>query len=327
MLGVTFTSYAYPSPAFGNYNFRQARRLVFPLYFLPGFCMWLIRIDTYFTGRHWLGIVHFLRVSPACTTGPESIQTATSPSILYPRSFGCWYPVTPENLVKLIRSSIVELNVGVICSCLPSFLGFFRHHLPLLQYITSLIGSKIKFLSFPKPSSRSSSSSSGNSKKRLQTKDIKVTLGSEVDGEGHFLNPRSGFSRDENWSDWERVSKCVSPGPNETRRGHHERGEYGDHSGPSDLSRFYPVNPEIISRDVERGLREQGISGKIEMESSLSSSWRQLFFWYILPTFSLTRSATARGPPDGPLHSEKLWLINSVIDRFIYYSGRAWLYI
>lgn len=100
--------------------------------------------------------------------------------------------------VKLILASVVELCVGVICSCLPSFAGFFRYHLPLLRPIMSPLGSfssKMRGRSLSKPFSRSGFGPS----KRLFTKDIKVTLGPRIDGEGYFLNTGSVFAKEDHW--------------------------------------------------------------------------------------------------------------------------------
>lgn len=57
-------------------------------------------------------------------------------------------------------------------------------------------GSKIRGLSLPKPFSQFGGS--GPSKK-LFTNDIKVTLGSRVDGKGHFLNTGSVFAKEDHW--------------------------------------------------------------------------------------------------------------------------------
>lgn len=123
----------------------------------------------------------------------------------------------------LTCTSIIELTVGVICGCLPSFPGFFRHHFPLLRSIVSRVGSKVKGISFRKPSSpQSESSSSSKSKGILRTKDIRITFGTQMDNDGHFLNPQSVFAREENWS-WLKKLADDSPGPNGTRRAWHER--------------------------------------------------------------------------------------------------------
>lgn len=133
----------------------------------------------------------------------------------------------------LISTSILELTVGVICGCLPSFPGFFRHHFPLLRSIVSRVGSKVKEISFRKPSGpQSESSSSSKSKGILQTKDIRITFGTQMDSDGHFLNPQSVFEREENWS-WLKKLADESPGPNGTRRAWHEREQITEKSQKS----------------------------------------------------------------------------------------------
>lgn len=130
----------------------------------------------------------------------------------------------------LISTSTLELTVGVICGCLPSFPGFFRHEFPLLRSIVSRVGSKVKVISFRKPSgpsgpqSSESSSSVSKSKGILRTKDIRITFGTQMDNDGHFLNPQSVFAtRQENWSWVKNLANDESPGPNSTRRAWHER--------------------------------------------------------------------------------------------------------
>lgn len=122
-------------------------------------------------------------------------------------------------------TSIFELTVGVICGCLPSFPGFFRHHFPLLRSIVSRFGSKLKEINFSfrkRSGPQSESSSSSKSKGILRTKDIRITFGTQIDSDGHFLNPQSVFAREENWS-WLKSLADESPGPNATRRAWHER--------------------------------------------------------------------------------------------------------
>lgn len=127
-----------------------------------------------------------------------------------------------NDYAMLTSISVIELTVGVICGCLPTFPGFFRHHLPSLRSIVSRTSSKMKEISFRKPSSQhSGSSSSGKSKRILQTRDIRVTFDTQIDKDGHFLNPQSVFAREENWSQWEKLTDD-SPGPNGTRRAWHE---------------------------------------------------------------------------------------------------------
>ncbi|KAL8698364.1 MAG: hypothetical protein Q9201_006621 [Fulgogasparrea decipioides] len=90
----------------------------------------------------------------------------------------------------------VELTVGVMCGCMPTSPGFFRHYLPLLRSLGSFFSSRAKGFSLLRPSTKPSSSKSS---KRLATKDIKMTLGSQVDGQGRFINSTSVFAREEDW--------------------------------------------------------------------------------------------------------------------------------
>lgn len=122
-------------------------------------------------------------------------------------------------------TSIFELTAGVICGCLPSFPGFFRRHFLLLRSIVSRFGSKPKEIIFKfrkrfRPQSESSSAS--KSKGILRTKDIRINFGTQIDSDGHFLNPQSVSAREENWS-WLKNLADESPELNATRRAWHER--------------------------------------------------------------------------------------------------------
>lgn len=86
--------------------------------------------------------------------------------------------------ILLTDPSVVELTVGVMCSCLTSFPAFFRYHLPLLRSIMSFVNSSFRNLRFVK---LQSSSSNPDDNEKLATRDIKITLGSRVDGQGQFL--------------------------------------------------------------------------------------------------------------------------------------------
>ncbi|MCJ1455824.1 hypothetical protein MMC28_006181 [Mycoblastus sanguinarius] len=92
---------------------------------------------------------------------------------------------------------VVELTVGIMCSCLPSFPGFFRYHLPQLRALLSLFNTSLKYLHVPFSKHGQSSSSTSSNAKRLATRDIKITLGSRVDGKGLFLNPNSVFAAEQ----------------------------------------------------------------------------------------------------------------------------------
>ena len=86
--------------------------------------------------------------------------------------------------ILLTDPSVVELTVGVMCSCLTSFPGFFRYHLPLLRSIMSFVNSSFRKLSSVK---LQSSPSIPDNTEKLATRDMKITLGSRVNGRGHFM--------------------------------------------------------------------------------------------------------------------------------------------
>ena len=118
--------------------------------------------------------------------------------------------------------------MGVICSCLTSFPGFFQYHLPTLRSIVTFFSSSFKSLHLSRSRNRSSdpSNTSGSKvdkHKRLATKDIKVTLGSQVDGRGRFLHPSSVFAAEPQWLPLSEVSRHSSTPPdNATHREYYE---------------------------------------------------------------------------------------------------------
>ncbi|KAL8927609.1 MAG: hypothetical protein Q9172_001319 [Xanthocarpia lactea] len=131
------------------------------------------------------------------------------------------------DLVDILIWVVVELHVGVMCGCMPAFAGFFNYYLPILRSFGSFFSSRVKGF---KLSSRPSSSES--SSKRLATKDIHMTLGSRVDGQGHFLNPTSVFAREE---DWLRLGEAAHDPPSLARKPSGTRREW--HEGMAELKR------------------------------------------------------------------------------------------
>ena len=105
--------------------------------------------------------------------------------------------------IPLTVVSVVELTLGIMCSCLTSFPGFFRYHMPLLESIMSFFSSSLRSLHGSRPLKWSSSPSNTpdgkpSSNRRLATKDVKITLGSRVDGRGHFIHSTKVFATDPN---------------------------------------------------------------------------------------------------------------------------------
>ncbi|KAL8785613.1 MAG: hypothetical protein Q9213_003267 [Squamulea squamosa] len=113
---------------------------------------------------------------------------------------------------------------------MPAFAGFFNYYLPMLRSFGSFFSSRVKGFSILKIPSRPSSSES--SSKKLATKDIHMTLGSRVDGQGHFLNPTSVFANEE---DWLRLGQAAHNPPNLARKPSGTRREW--HEGMAELKR------------------------------------------------------------------------------------------
>ncbi|KAL8688192.1 MAG: hypothetical protein Q9218_005838 [Villophora microphyllina] len=118
-------------------------------------------------------------------------------------------------LVDVLIWVVVELTVGVMCGCMPAFAGFFHHYMPLLRSIGSFFSSRAKGWSFLKLSSRPGSSENSKQSKKLATKDIKMTLGSRVDGEGRFMNVTSVFATED---DWLKLGQAAHNPPNLARK-------------------------------------------------------------------------------------------------------------
>ncbi|KAI4123305.1 MAG: hypothetical protein LQ338_005330 [Usnochroma carphineum] len=123
------------------------------------------------------------------------------------------------------------MTVGVMCGCMPAFAGLFRHYLPLLRLIGSFFSSRTRSLKFVKLSSRSRPSSSERSK-RLATKDIKMTLGTQIDGQGRFMNRTSVLASD---GDWVKLGQMAHIPPNLARKPSGTRREW--HEGMAELKR------------------------------------------------------------------------------------------
>ncbi|KAL8917240.1 MAG: hypothetical protein Q9208_008079 [Pyrenodesmia sp. 3 TL-2023] len=134
-------------------------------------------------------------------------------------------------LVDILIWVVVEMTVGVMCGCMPAFAGFSRQYLPLLRSLGSFFSSRAKGFSFLKLSRRSRPSSSESSK-RLATKEIKMTLGTQIDGQGRFMNSRTMFARDE---DWAKLGQIAHNPPGLARKPSGTRREW--HEGMAELKR------------------------------------------------------------------------------------------
>lgn len=180
-------------------------------------------------------------------------------------------------LVDVLIWVVVELTVGVMCSCMPAFAGFFHHYLPLLRSIGSFFSSRARHFSFLKLSSRNRASSDEKNSNRLATSDLKMTLGTQIDGQGRFLNPTSVFAREEDWEKLGRMAHRppdLHRKPSGTRREWHEgmaelkRQSLTSHP-PLSMSRKPSVRTQVRSLsifDEERGIFTQGVNA-VEGES------------------------------------------------------------
>ena len=97
------------------------------------------------------------------------------------------YHLTPylQKKAKLVLFSVVEVNVSIMCSCMPSYATYLRHHLTTLRTLRYRLRSK-----FYSSHKQHSSTSELNEFERVGSdpKDdkMRLTLGSAVRG-GKFL--------------------------------------------------------------------------------------------------------------------------------------------
>ncbi|KAL9119580.1 MAG: hypothetical protein Q9187_003867 [Circinaria calcarea] len=180
------------------------------------------------------------------------------------------------NLVPVLLWVVVELTVGVICGCMPAFASFSRYHLPSFDFFRSLFSWKNKTHTLPKLFSWSSGSEQS---KKPATKDLRVTLGSRIDGKGHFINSASVFGKEDDWMKLGDVQfpKTTYDESNGTRREWHEEAaeaqrqlasrphRINKHASETHIRSSYP-------QDLEMGLPQRGI----RVESEVEFSWVQI---------------------------------------------------
>ena len=108
-----------------------------------------------------------------------------------------------------------------MCSCLPNFAAFFRHHLPLIK-------SRMSQITFrrmgPGSSNPSKPSPKSDISKEPSTKDINVTLGSRTNSKGHFRISEGLFAKENNWTELKDIPNPAESviKSNETPRDHYE---------------------------------------------------------------------------------------------------------
>ena len=93
-------------------------------------------------------------------------------------------------------SSIVEMNVGIMCSCFLSFPRFCQYHLPEIKSVLSFFRSSLGSFHFPRGRNRSSDEINSpaikpSRSKRPVTRSIRATFSPRTGGRGCFMNPAS----------------------------------------------------------------------------------------------------------------------------------------
>ncbi|CAD6576229.1 MAG: hypothetical protein ASARMPREDX12_007798 [Alectoria sarmentosa] len=247
-------------------------------------------------------------------------------------AFGLYYRVklgrnsdVTWKLVFVLLWVVVELTVGVMCSCLTSFPGFFRYHLPFFRSILSFLNSSFKSLHLSNPLHRSSEPgkiphSKPSSAERLATKDIKVTLGSRVDGRGRFFNPETVFATEPKWLPLSEIARNPAvPADNATdatRREYYEemaeRQQSRGRRSPSPHNQhtqgsYIQSAPHAVGED---GLPTEGRAPKTKRGSVGGSAWWKAHrqsntprtgYWDIMSFF---RMDSAISPGQSKMHSE-----------------------
>ncbi len=181
-----------------------------------------------------------------------------------------------------------------MCSCLTSFPGFFRYHLPLIKSIVTLFSSSFRSFHLQKLSTLASNPSSVE---KLATKDVKVTLGSRVDGRGLFLDPVSVFATGPDSSPVSGVPNDQSSTVNEndaTRREYYEgsgkRQQAPTFNTPTTYS--HPEDVEVGLPDtLERSQPSETKRSKFGWTTRWKTPWQsdqaRTGYWDILSVFRM----------------------------------------
>lgn len=212
--------------------------------------------------------------------------------------------------------AIVELTVGVMCSCLISFPGFIRYHLPLLRSILPFFGSSFRAPHLFKQLNRSSHSGSTPGSISKSTK-----LGSRINGRGRSMIPGSIFATDADLlplSNLTRNSTTYADSAKiATRREYYERLAEEQHSRvrrPPSLHDHHSQRSRIRDPShavIEVGLLERGGASRTKHDSDSGSAWRKIRrqpnptrtgYWDVLSLFrsnATTLPGQSRTQPGG----------------------------
>ena len=200
-----------------------------------------------------------------------------------------------------------------MCSCFISFPGFVRYHMPHLRSILSAVNSGFRRIHLPNPPNGSSAPSST---KRLAIEDVKVTLGSEIDGRGPLLHPASVFAAEPDWLSLSAISRHSSTrADNATRREYYEglaekqRSRALHSPAPQSDSIQGSSNQTVSPTGADSGLRTQEAVPKAKRSSVGGSTWWKTSrdsntptgYWDIMSSFR-TKNRSSSAPTK--MHSE-----------------------
>ena len=182
----------------------------------------------------------------------------------------------------------------MICSCLTSFPGFFRYLMPLIRSIGYRLSSSLKSLHLTKLTLRSITPSSNE---KLSTENMKITLGSRVDGKGHFLNPRSLFGTNQHSSNPTESNHDTSPPAlkgQQTRRAHHEYMTESrwpqKYPGRSDDSHFAQTDASWATY----GDAELGLPTRKSVKAPSRSGRARRGYWNFLSIFDIIAARSTK---------------------------------
>ena len=170
----------------------------------------------------------------------------TSPGILCWPCSGCQYPSFEYSSFTDFLS-IVEMTVGVMCSCFLSFPRFCRYHLPVIKSVLSFLRSSLRSFHFPRGRHRSSDdinspdieSSTSN---RPVTRNIRASFSSRIGGRGRFMTPASVHATDPDWlftcSFYPQTNNVPEPTHRENYEGMAEEQQSHVHSPPASHDQY-----------------------------------------------------------------------------------------
>ena len=163
--------------------------------------------------------------------------------------------------------------------------------MPFIRSIGSRLSSTLKSLHLTKLTLRSTAPSSNE---KLSTGNMKITLGSRVDGKGHFLNSRSLFGTTQQSSHVSEVDHGPSPSTltgEQTRRAHHEFVAESrwprKYPGTSDSTRFAQTDASWTTYGL-------GLPTRKSVKATSRSGRARKGYWNLLSIFDTIAARSTR---------------------------------